>query len=321
MMSLRVMNSPPIDYVRPAGLPMTTNIHELMSRKERKRLTRRSDFRGLLQLFAHILLLLMSGYMISLAQNSAWVFPALLLYGIALTFIFAPLHESIHYTAFSSRWLNSVVAAISGFILVIPYRYFRAYHYAHHRYTQKPDRDPELIGKKSFTRSSLLWHLTGLPFWKSNISILWNHARGVVNEPYLGSRTHGGIVLEARIHLVLYLLIVLISLFYASSWVLLYWIIPALLGQPFLRLFLMAEHSNCDPSDNMLENSRTTYASPVVNFLAWNMPYHAEHHYLASVPFHALPALHAYTGQSVKYRGDGYWRVLRKVIGKVIRNR
>jgi fatty acid desaturase len=43
------------------------------------------------------------------------------------------------------------------------------------------------------------------------------------------------------------------------------------------------------------------------------MPYHAEHHYLASVPFHALPALHAYTGQRVKYRGDGYYRVNREI--------
>jgi fatty acid desaturase len=43
------------------------------------------------------------------------------------------------------------------------------------------------------------------------------------------------------------------------------------------------------------------------------MPYHAEHHYLASVPFHALPALHAYTGQMVKYKGPGYYQVNREI--------
>jgi fatty acid desaturase len=80
-----------------------------------------------------------------------------------------------------------------------------------------------------------------------------------------------------------------------------------------LRLYLLAEHSGCDFSDNMLENSRTTYTTPWVCFLAWNMPYHAEHHYLASVPFHALPALHAHTGQGVKYRGDGYYNVNREI--------
>ena len=80
-----------------------------------------------------------------------------------------------------------------------------------------------------------------------------------------------------------------------------------------LRLYLLAEHGGCDLSDNMLENSRTTYTTPWLNFLAWNMPYHAEHHFLASVPFHALPALHAYTGQHVKHKGDGYYRVNREI--------
>jgi fatty acid desaturase len=63
----------------------------------------------------------------------------------------------------------------------------------------------------------------------------------------------------------------------------------------------------------MLENSRTTYTLPWLNFLAWNMPYHAEHHYLASVPFYALPALHAYTGQRVKFKGAGYYQVNRDI--------
>ena len=95
-----------------------------------------------------------------------------------------------------------------------------------------------------------------------------------------------------------------------------YWILPALIGQPMLRLYLLAEHSGCDYGPNMLENSRTTYTVPWLNFLAWNMPYHAEHHYLASVPFHALPALHAYTGQRVKHLGDGYYRVNRDIAAR-----
>ena len=39
----------------------------------------------------------------------------------------------------------------------------------------------------------------------------------------------------------------------------------------------------------MLENSRTTYTNALVRFLAWNMPFHAEHHAWPSIPFHALP--------------------------------
>lgn len=292
---------------------MKHNSHQIVPPEVLKQLTSRSDIKGLIQLSAHVVLILITGSAISLSKNSAWFLPVLLLHGVVLTFIFSPLHESIHYTAFRRRWLNNAVAALSGFILFIPFQYFRVYHYAHHRCTQNEEKDPELIGKKPFTPSSYLWHLSGMPFWKSNLVSIWNHARAVFVEPYLEQRSHAKIVIEARIHLALYLLLIMLSLINSNSWILWYWLIPALLGQPFLRLFLMAEHSDCDFSDNMLENSRTTYTSPIINFLTWNMPYHAEHHYLASVPFHALPALHAYTGQSVKHRGDGYWRVLKEV--------
>lgn len=297
---------------------MIEKINKIVPTDVLKTLTRKSDFKGLVQLVAHIGLLIMTAVVVGLLQQEILFIPALIAHGIVLTFVFAPLHESIHFTAFKSRWLNNAVAACFGFILLIPYRYFRVYHYAHHRHTQDDEKDPELIGKAPFTRASYLWHLSGMPFWKNNLTSIWRHARGIVAEPYLEPRTHKKIISEARIHLTLYLLILALSLVNANSWIFYYWIIPLILGQPFLRLFLMAEHSDCDFSDNMLENSRTTYTGPLINFLAWNMPYHAEHHYLASVPFHALPALHAYSGQSVKYRGDGYWRVLRRISARIL---
>jgi len=68
--------------------------------------------------------------------------------------------------------------------------------------------------------------------------------------------------------------------------------LPALLGQPFLRLYLLAEHGRCPPVANMLENTRTTLTNRAVRFLAWNMPYHIEHHSAPNVPFHKLPGLH-----------------------------
>ncbi|MGR3468946.1 MAG: fatty acid desaturase, partial [Shimia sp.] len=60
------------------------------------------------------------------------------------------------------------------------------------------------------------------------------------------------------------------------------------------------------PVANMLENSRTTFTNRVVRFLAWNMPYHAEHHAYPQVPFHQLPALHAHTARHLKSTSDGY---------------
>ena len=84
------------------------------------------------------------------------------------------------------------------------------------------------------------------------------------------------------------------------------WVLPALLGQPFLRLYLLAEHGRCPPVANMLENSRTTFTNRAVRFLAWNMPYHAEHHAYPAVPFHQLPAFHARARAHLRTTSESY---------------
>ena len=276
-------------------------------------LTRRSDAKGLLQLGAHLSMLLLAGAGIMLSRDSLLLLATLPIYGALLIFLFAPLHECIHFTAFKTRWVNNLVAAPIGFLLLIPYQNFRVFHYAHHRHTQNPEADPELIDMKPLIRKRYWLYLTGLPTWWLGFKSIWQHAMGIVDEPYIEERHHATIITEARVHLAGYALLLLISLLASSDLLWWLWVLPALIGQPLLRLYLLAEHSGCDLGDNMLENSRTTYTTPWVCFLAWNMPFHAEHHYLASVPFHALPALHAYTGQRVKYRGDGYYRVNREI--------
>jgi len=52
----------------------------------------------------------------------------------------------------------------------------------------------------------------------------------------------------------------------------------------------------------------------VVRFFAWNMPYHAEHHALPSVPFHALPMLHRELAADLKVVSPGYLAVHREIL-------
>ena len=282
-----------------------------------QQLTRRSDAKGLVQLGAHLSMLLFAGIALNYSLYSLWMLLTLPLYGALLIFLFAPLHETIHFTVFRTRWLNNLVAAPIGFLLLIPFQNFRVFHYAHHRHTQNPELDPELIDMRPLIRRHYWLYLSGLPTWWQSLTSIWRHATGIVDEPYIEARHHKTIVAEARLHLAGYAFLLIISLLTSSAVLWWFWILPALVAQPLLRLYLLAEHSGCDLGDNMLENSRTTYTVPWLNFLAWNMPYHAEHHYLASVPFHALPALHAWTGQHVKYKGDGYYRVNRDIAADI----
>ncbi|MEO1141077.1 MAG: fatty acid desaturase, partial [Pseudomonadota bacterium] len=111
---------------------------------------------------------------------------------------------------------------------------------------------------------------------------------------------------EAQIMLLIYAAILGLSIYYASTTLLWLWIVPIILGQPFLRLYLMAEHGRCPHVANMLENTRTTFTNSVVRWLAWNMPYHAEHHAYPSVPFHKLPEFHKVAKEHLRITENGY---------------
>ncbi len=75
-----------------------------------KALSRRSDARGLMQLAGHLAMLGATGTAIAWAGATWWLAPALVLHGVVLIFLFSPLHECIHRTAFESRALNDAVA-------------------------------------------------------------------------------------------------------------------------------------------------------------------------------------------------------------------
>ena len=284
-----------------------------LSPEELAHLRRRSDAKGLARLAAHLVVLALTGALVTLTQGSGWVVGALWLHGVVLVFLFAPLHESVHYTAFASRWINRRVADVIGFLMLLPARYFRAFHLAHHRYTQDPQRDPELASPKPATLGALILAVSGLPLWRERVATLMRHTRGQVDEPFIEPGRRRRIVWEARAHIALYLGAGAASLALASDVLLWYWIVPSLIAQPMLRMFLLAEHTGCPLVPDMLRNSRTTHTHALVRFLAWNMPYHSEHHTYAAVPFHALPALHERLKDRIAVQSPGYARTIRGI--------
>ncbi|HET6160669.1 MAG TPA: fatty acid desaturase [Dongiaceae bacterium] len=287
----------------------------LIGRAELKRLSERSDTPGLRQLGGHVLLLIVTGWLIHASFGTIWVLPALFAHGIVLTFLFAPLHETIHRTAFRSRALNDVAAFVIGVLLVLPREYFRAFHFTHHRFTQEAT-DPELAAPKPATALQFFWCVSGMPYWIAAFRGLIRRAAGVLREPiYATDRVKRGVIVEARWVLAIYAVALAGSITTGSTLLLWYWIVPALLGQPVLRLYLLAEHSGCPRSSNMLENSRTTYTNPLVRFLAWNMPFHAEHHAWPSIPFHALPQTNALVRDRLRKTASGYRSALGEIWG------
>ena len=277
-------------------------------------LVERSDRKGLAHLAFHVLAIAAAGAIYAGAFETPWMLPAAWLYGTTLVFLFAPLHETVHYTAFRSRWINRVVSAVCGWILVLPPRYFRAFHLEHHRYTQDPDRDPELAVAPPRTWYDYLWRVSGFEYWTSRTRTTLTHATGRVAEPYIAPSERARVVREARLYLASYAAVAAGSAAVGSAAMLWIWLVPVVLGQPMLRLYLLAEHTGCPMVPDMLANSRTVHTNAIVRFLAWNMPYHAEHHAYAAVPFHALPRAHAALAPYVKVQSQGYASVHRELI-------
>jgi len=285
-----------------------------------KALSERSDRRGLMQLSGHVVAILATGWLLANAWGSPWLAPALVVHGTLLAFLFAPLHETIHYTAFRSRALNRVVAFVCGLVLFLPSQYFRDFHFAHHRHTQDEGADPELAKPKPRTLGDYLVVLSGFHYWSEQAQLLARLAAGRVAEPFVPERRRTAVIREARLLVGLYAAIALASLDLGSLAVLQYWLLPLVFGQMVLRAFLMAEHTGCPLVPDMLRNSRTTRTNPVVRWLAWNMNHHAEHHAYPALPFHALPKAHRLLRDKIAVQASGYIAVHRALVHRLLRD-
>lgn len=258
-------------------------------RETMTRLRRREDGPGLRHLAGHLGFITVTGIWIGFALPFWPV--VLFLHGIALCFLFTLSHESTHRTPFETGWMNEWAGRLAGFPIILPFEWFRHFHLAHHRYTNIPGKDPELLeGGKPDNWVDFALYLSGLRYWSSMTRQVFRNAMGKTEAPYLPDAARPLVIREARIMLCLYAL-ALLSLTFSPAMIWL-WIVPVLIGQPVLRLYLLAEHGRCSFVANMFENTRTTYTNRIVRFFAWNMPYHVEHHTLPLVPFHKLPELH-----------------------------
>lgn len=283
-----------------------------ISPEDKARLTTLSDAKGGVHLAGHLALIVAVGTLISMGVPG-W--PLLLVpQGILLVFLFTLEHECTHRTPFATQALNNWVGRACGFVLILPFEWFRYFHFAHHRWTNLPGQDPELDGDKPQTRRAWLIHVSGLPYWASMVrqTVALAFGRGLA--PYLPAPALPRIRAEARWMLAGYGLAVGSLAF--SPILLWVWFVPALLGQPFLRLYLLAEHGDCPRVANMLENTRTTFTTGLVRFLAWNMPYHVEHHSFPAVPFHQLPALHKVLKSHLKVTANGYTAFTRAYLAR-----
>ena len=286
-----------------------------LSIETRKNLTQRLDGPGLIHLGLHWGLIVSFGLAIYLGLPG-WQL-LMIPQGIVIVFLFTLLHEAVHQTPFRTPWLNSFVARVSGFLLFLPSTWFKYFHLAHHRFTQIPRKDPELVTEKPKTMLGFFKHMSGIPTWIGHFKTLLQNATGDCSADFLPKKAETRIVKESRLLILAYSLILCGALFLGSTALFWIWILPVLLGQPFLRLYLLAEHGLCPTVANMFDNTRTTFTNQIVRFIGWNMSYHTEHHTYPSVPFHKLPELHKIMQPELMHTEPSYTRFMGKYIAQL----
>lgn len=303
--------------------PLTQALAEgKLTREELKSFMQRSNAPGLRRLALWVLLVVTTTTLIALAWDSWLIWPAMFLHGIVLVHHFSLQHECVHYTVFRTRWLNDLVGHLCGIIIILPHRFFRYEHCDHHTHTQITGDDPEMVPLPK-SLGEYLWYLSAVPYWRAKFTEVIRHALGRLSAAelrFIPKVEHAAVYRDARVMLAVYAAAfagMAISGWWGLIW---FWIIPLMMGEPVMRFIRMTEHVGRPTIPQMSENTRTNLVSAPWRFLCWNMNYHAEHHYVASVPFHALPRLHEKLKDHIFVEPGGYLAahrdILRQVLGR-----
>ena len=229
-----------------------------------RELSARSNVQGAMRVASHYGAIAVVGILIvwvSLRYGTLWALPLIVAQGYFVAFLFMAVHETAHKTAFRDRSLNLAVGYLSGFLIALPYEYYCLFHWDHHRFTQDPERDPELIvGVKPASDTQLAIAYSGLLQVAGRVWLMLGHAlTGKVTVPWIPTHKRDDIVMEARFYLAGYALLFALSLMLNTTALLWVWIVPLLVGQLMLRPYLYAEHTGCEQTRDAFDNTRTTY--------------------------------------------------------------
>ena len=276
---------------------------------ELRTLQTRSDMAGAIRLTIHVVLLLATGFLVRI--STGWTtLPAMFLLGLVQVALFAPAHECMHQTAFASKRANAIVGWLTASPSLLNLHFYTAFHWSHHRNTQIPGEDPELLVQGATTLKAYLLRVSGIAFWHLRLQVVADAWRNDLSAyPYIPKFAAPAIIRSVRIMSGCMVGgAVLSGVLLGWKTPFLYWIIPQLIGQPPLRAYLLAEHTGCTEDRNGLTNTRTTLTNAFVRLLMWNMPFHAEHHLYPTIPFHRLPDAHKLIGTKLGFLQNGYAR-------------
>ena len=269
---------------------------KVVKRDRLRALSVKSDLKGGVQTVSHIgaIALTTTGLVLAGPMGLWALIPLLILHGMLINCLYAGQHELSHWTVFRTKGWNDVFGHVFGLATLNPFLTDRWAHFAHHRATQDPLKDSELIGMTPYTTARYILDLVAVDFWRRRIRSIVRAAlgQGLDADYWLEGNQRLIVIWEARGHVAMWVLLAAGSVGFHSLAVLEFWLCPLLLTKVFHQLQNTGEHT-CMPNDpDIFINTRTLTGPAPMRWIFWNMSYHTAHHAYPGVPFHALPALH-----------------------------
>jgi fatty acid desaturase len=294
-------------------------------------LNKRSDLKGLLQIGAHITLILLTGTLAWKVQERIYLLlPVLLLYGTFYVFILNATHEMSHNSVFKTRFINAFFLRLFCFLGWRSHIFFWASHAEHHKYTLHPPDDLEVVLPRKLTLKEFI-RAGFVDPWT-----FWNTVRQTVR--YSLGKLEGEwenhlfppeavdkrrqLVYWARFILAGHAAIVGVSIYYGL------WLLPVLTtcgvfyGGWLRFLCNNTQHTGLkDDVPDFRLCTRTVILNPFFRFLYWHMNYHIEHHMYAAVPCYNLGKLHKLIKHELPPCHRGLWPAWKEIIATLKKQR
>lgn len=291
-----------------------------VSKEDLKKFNERSNFKGLIQTFLFLLIILITGtFSYYFFSTERWILLAigLCFHGMFYTHFSAGIHEFTHNTVFKSIFLNRAATFLFGILYwpYNPYLYRLSHTHFHHRYTLHQNSDGEDapnyvdLSKKSvffllfrivqiksllqclgrlFTLkpTSKNWRLRGYKLDKWEQFVLEKATEKERKEVYR----------FALISLVFHVVFA-VACILTGYWFLIILITLAPFYGPQVHGYIcgVLQHACCEANNpDYRKSCNTVKLDPVSSLLYWHMEYHTEHHMYASVPCYNLKKFSKY---------------------------
>tara|TARA_A100001234_G_scaffold127033_1_gene111500 strand:+ start:235 stop:1224 length:990 start_codon:yes stop_codon:yes gene_type:complete len=300
-----------------------------IDKKILKELSKRSDMTGIIHFLIYFSSLIFFGYLSYLYWGTWFFLLFFFIYSTIYTFAIANGHETVHRTAFKTRWINEVFCYISFFQIHSEPLSFRWSHTFHHSNTLQTEGEYDHEIEVSRPTHLIKFFLKFIPLTdlffihQSSFVGTTKSALGIMspsNKITAPLDQQLKIIRNARIILILWFSIIVVSFYFNSWWPIVFYFLPTFIGRPIHFAVNVTQHlaAKVDSKDHRL-STHTIILNPILSFYYWHMEYHIEHHMFPMVPSYNLKKLRQEIDNQLPKPFNGLFDFYKKVLPYLIK--